>query len=192
MNNRNFSLVGNFHKTSDWIRMAKNSQTFSFIHYLTLKSHVSTCQYTIKIISLLSFFDPLDWSLKLPGKWINMTELMTICTITNIIPTAILLLDRNYPALRMTKSDTCQLPHQVSFKEKRIIAVMGDGGSGKTCLVKHLLQKDVTKSLQYHNTTIDESHYTMKKMPGKITSHSYDVVICHKTALPFFWVTMPQ
>jgi len=65
----------------------------------------------------------------------------------------------------MTRSDTSLPGHQVSCKEKRIIAVVGDRGSGKTCLIKHLLQKDATSSLRQHISTLDESHYTMKKMP---------------------------
>lgn len=77
---------------------------------------------------------------------------------------------RFHPALRMTRSDTTSelISQQVRRKEKRIVAVLGDTASGKTCLVKHMMEQDATASLAHHISTIDESHYTMKRMAGRL------------------------
>ncbi|XP_067941628.1 GTP-binding protein Di-Ras1-like [Watersipora subatra] len=60
--------------------------------------------------------------------------------------------------LRMTKS--LDIP-----QANKVVVVIGEGESGKTCLTKCLVKQDIEDNLKAHLPTIDESHYTMKKMP---------------------------
>ena len=54
-----------------------------------------------------------------------------------------------------------------TYQEKKLIVVIGEESSGKTCLTKHLVKEDASKCLAEHRTTVDESHYTIQKMPGR-------------------------
>jgi len=51
--------------------------------------------------------------------------------------------------------------------DRKIVAVIGHGNSGKTCLTKLLTAEDVGSSLAVHRHTLDESRYITKAMPSE-------------------------
>lgn len=57
----------------------------------------------------------------------------------------------------------------MSSLQDRKVAVVGKAKSGKTCIVKRLMDQDVTESLNKHEMTIDESYFKFQRMPGLFT-----------------------
>ncbi|KAF6025290.1 hypothetical protein EB796_016410 [Bugula neritina] len=55
--------------------------------------------------------------------------------------------------------------------DRKIVAVIGHGNSGKTCLTKLLTAEDVGSSLAVHRHTLDESRYITKAMPNGMHEH---------------------